>query len=217
MQSRASFMIFAILLIPLFTHAGPATAEWELGVFGGAAIPENDTLTIERQTMRLGVAEVEVLEMNESFKDSFSGGLRIGYWFQQVPWLGLSGGPSFFVPDGDLFVIPLTVQINARLPILPTPDYPQGRLKPYIAVGPALFVTLLNDEDSSLNLGFDGRLGLAFELPVATGARYRSTWFFEYRYTIHEFELTENIPNGSATSDGTIRAHHVLAGFSFRF
>ena len=33
------------------------------------------------------------------FEDSLTGGVRAGYWFDAVPWIGAAADVSYFAPD----------------------------------------------------------------------------------------------------------------------
>src|SRR4030095_15103061 len=39
-------------------------------------------------------------EFPTEYEDSVTGGVRGGYWFESLPWLGLAGDVSYFAPRG---------------------------------------------------------------------------------------------------------------------
>ena len=134
-------------------------------------------------------------------------GIRIGRWSAQHPWLGTGLDLSSFGADGrdgqgqavNADVIVLSWLLMARTSLLPSEEFPNGRLQPYLAVGPGLFHTKLSVDfspalrqrisDSALDFGWDIRTGIAWQ--------FRGVALFsEYRFTrvSPEYKETSGIP-----------------------
>jgi hypothetical protein len=93
-----------------------------------------------------------------AFETSPSFGGRIGYWFSRFP-IGLGLDIAYFRPDikkqstsvsgfgagtagldsARLEVTTVGFDLMARLPLLKSAEFPQGRLQPYVTAGPTLF------------------------------------------------------------------------------
>ena len=123
-------------------------------------------------------------------------GGRGGYWFDRGPrWLGVALDVSYFEPEysGSGNVAKLKIQTITvtplamfRLPLLETPEHPNGRLQPYVGVGPGIFHQKATVQfgsgagdisDEGFAVGVDVRAGVAYE--------FLPNWalFLEYRFT----------------------------------
>ena len=111
-----------------------------------------------------------------------AGGLKVGYFFDRIPYLGLEGEgsiasnnrprqqvtmkppvfpyPAFTEQQGNLIWI-MAFHIVGRYGFLPDKEVPFGRLQPYIGIGPAVGV-LYFQNDSAKNFGMDGEAGLRY-------------------------------------------------------
>jgi hypothetical protein len=107
------------------------------------------------------------------------GGLRIGYFFERFPWLGVAGDISYFIQAWgiqsayEIKSIPISALVMLRLPLLKTPEHPNGRAQPYLAIGPSLFISTAElatgwaflgtgyvHTDTSVDPALDARLGM---------------------------------------------------------
>jgi hypothetical protein len=107
------------------------------------------------------------------------GGLRIGYFFERFPWLGVAGDISYFIQAWgiqsayEIKSIPISALVMFRLPLLKTPEHPNGRAQPYLAIGPSLFISTAElatgwaflgtghvHTDTSVDPALDARLGM---------------------------------------------------------
>jgi opacity protein-like surface antigen len=173
------------------------------------------------------------VEFETKWKDSFGGGIRGGYWFKGgAKWLGLAGDISYFRPKEDIsgealeiHVIPLSLLLMFRAPLITSDKYPNGRLQPYVAAGPGFFVSVFSldldpmfDEEiteASFDVGPDVRGGVAFLASRHFG------FFVEYRFTRFEPKYDAEVDTfmGSAdfTAETQMETHHVAGGVTFRF
>lgn len=170
-------------------------------------------------------------EFETKWKDSFGGGIRGGYWFEgRAKWLGLAADISYFRPKEDIsgeaaeiHVIPLSLLLMFRAPLITSEKYPNGRLQPYVAAGPGFFISVFSldldpiDEEiteTSFDVGADVRGGIAFLVARGFG------FFAEYRFTYfdpkYDGEL-DTLGNADFTLDTQMEAHHVAVGVTFRF
>lgn len=209
---RFLFILIAVLLWS-GVSALPGSAGWFVDLYMGAARTSDNDATA---TVR-GVREAETV----NFALSPTGGLRAGYWFENLPWLGVAFDASVFKPEKYTLVAPLSGLIMLRYFLLPSDAVPDGELQPYVAVGPGVFVmrakSSLNStlpgtfSAASVDPGLDLRGGLAWQF------HKNIAMFGEYRFTHVYAKFQENTPAQSTTLDTNINTSHFLFGLSYRF
>lgn len=200
--------------------ARAASAEWFLDIFAGAAFTRSSDVTI---TNALGLNERFTLR-DVAFDTSPSFGGRMGYWFSGFP-IGLGLDVAYFRPDikqqstsvsgfgtgaaeldsARLDITTVGFDLMARLPLVKSTEFPQGRLQPYVTAGPTVFLS-----------NFEGTHNTSLGLKVGAGV----TWmlfrnfgvFGEYRFThVHpEFE------DSGVKLKTDLNTHHVLGGVTLR-
>jgi len=158
-----------------------------------------------------------VLIGESPYKDSFVVGGRVGYYFEAgAPWLGLALDVSYFKADIDVpngaqnDVVPTSLLLMVRAPLVATRDFPRGRLQPYVGMGPSVVYSRSKagaSSDTSVDIGFDFRLGLTWMVTRTIGL------FGEYRfsYVWPDYDL-----NGE-TVEPEFAVNHFAAGVTFRF
>ena len=155
-----------------------------------------------------------------NWDDSITAGARFGFWFESLDWIGLSLDGSFFRPDKDLTVYPVSLLLMLRLPLLRDESVPHGRLQPYVAAGPGLFISHLDGriaeigedvEAVSVDAGLDVRGGLTFMLTKNIGI------FGEYRFTHVKPDFGFDILDIDSKAKTTFDTHHAHGGLTFRF
>ena len=192
-----------------------ARAEGFIDVRLGAAMTESGTLEVGSggTSTRRRVA----------FDDSFSTGVRGGYWIDPLPWLGLALDASYFNPDEasgvaplDLHVVPLSALLMLRLPLLGDDVCPNGRIQPYGAIGPGLFLTIAEESSTdfvaaSADVGLDVRGGVNIQI-----LRWLAV-FAEYRYTRYEAGLDDDVLGIPVDFKVDFDTHHIGGGVGFHF
>lgn len=154
------------------------------------------------------------------YDSSFTAGGRVGGWFLKYFGVGLdvfhfNSDPKNSALEQSNWGVGL--DFMGRLPLLVNETMPNGRLQPYLTVGPAIFISTLDfpgfttEEGSSRSVGFKGGAGLKFLFTPNVGL------FGEYRYT--DFHSKDNLRNGPVTGEMTqhIGTHHFVGGFSIHF
>ncbi len=202
-----------ILLIPAFAHG-----EGFLDFAIGGAFTRNSDVTVSAGGSS-GTAAVE-------FDDSFASGVRGGYWFDGLPWLGVGGMVSYFEPDLRpagvsgfdslrFNVVPITALLMLRAPLLPSNAVPRGQLQPYLNVGPGAFLTATDDSryDTSVDVGVDVHAGATWMFSSRFGM------FGEYRFTHYDANLDGDHHHdwSDFSLESTLDTHHVMAGFAWHF
>lgn len=214
------FLIFVL-------GGGSASAEWFFDLYGGASIPTDPDVTVTRQG---GTRETA---RGHSDTVGTVGG-RGGYWFagQGLRWLGTALDISYFAPEfsrpggtGDfaklkLETLPVSWLAMFRLPLLDSPEYPNGRLQPYLGIGLAGFHQKATVQFRS-GAGDFSKEGYALGVDVRAGVAYEflPNWalFAEYRFT-HVTDSPEGRSNGQKTTvDIDLNTNHVLFGLGYRF
>jgi opacity protein-like surface antigen len=201
-------VVFAIVVL-----APVASAEWFGDAYLGPAVTPSSTLTF--------TAFGEEQKQNLGGRSSPSFGLRFGRWLDnmQWPWLGVALDVSYFRPAIDVQTVPISLLLMARYPLLKDEEFPIGRLQPYVALGPGLFISNVSGtlgfqeaDDTTRDIGLDVRVGAAYLIDGPWAA------FTEYRFTHFSpsFDV-KTFGGGTASSSTTFNTHHVVLGISYRF
>lgn len=150
---------------------------------------------------------------------------RVGMWFNDWGGFSLDGtllqsdeyGPN----NGVLSATPLLL---LRIRMLKSGSVPDGRLQPYLGIGPGLFLTdqktnFRRDinrriDTAQMAIGVDFRTGMRWQL----GSKLRL--FGEYRMTHYKTEASDKSKTASATSEygeGRLTTNQIMGGLSFTF
>jgi len=234
--TRVRTVIALVVTIAGLTVATPASAEWFVDLYLGGAFTEKHDVDTQ-------VPGGVVSALDVSFNNSFTGGLRGGYWLPfDVGPLNFGFGLDFshFAPnigrqstvfcrnvcvngvfdDLDLSVWVIGFDALLRAPLLKSPEFSNGRLQPYLRVGPALFVAHANDSfnfdpsnqsDSDTSVGFKLGTGVTWLFTKNIGV------FGEYRYMHLTPEFTFRDDGTTANVSTSINTHSLLVGVTFRF
>jgi hypothetical protein len=163
-------------------------------IYIGAAITTDAELTLD------GVVQEESLLCGAECSSTKSpvGGLRVGWFVGRFPWLGVSGDFSVFVQSWgiqsayEVTAIPISALLMFRAPLVRSPEHPNGRAQPYLAIGPSLVLstgklavgsaalgTARVDSDTSVDPGLDARVGIRLVASswISVILEYRATYF----------------------------------------
>src|SRR5262245_31286556 len=174
--SRCLGVAFAIAVLGLaLSTARPAAAEWFLDAYGGVSITDDADVEVRGRDTKASV---------EFDKEGMGGG-RLGFYLPGLRWLGFAVDVSYFAPSGQgstvetrLEVVPISALVMFRLPLFDSPQFPNGRLQPYIGGGPSLFLTSVKvdvagqregNTDWQAEFGGDARAGIAFMITPGFG------------------------------------------------
>ena len=199
----------------------PASAEWFTDLYLEGASTGKADVKVDSPTG-------ETTLKNIRFNRSSGYGVRIGYWLDFARYFGVSLDVSHFRPDTvpsslkrlDLYMTPMAFDLMLRWPLLPTDAVPQGRLQPYLTVGPAVALAEAKDTtnlmptdqyETDFPPGVQAAAGLVWQF-------YPHVAFFaEYRYTHFSPEFTFRTPPGSTRLRFELGTRYPLAGLSVRF
>jgi len=235
---RMRTLIALVVTLAGLAIAAPASAEWFVDLYLGGAFTEKHD--VDTQFVP-GGPQISTLDV--SFNNSFTGGLRGGYWlpFDVGPLnFGFGVDASHFAPninrqtrsfcaqfcvngtfqDLDLSVWVIGFDALLRAPLLKSAEFPHGQLQPYFRVGPAIFIA---DADDSNNFApanqsnSDTSIGVKLGVGVAWLFTKNIGVFTEYRYTHFSPEFTFNDGGARANVSTSVNTHYLLAGVTFRF
>lgn len=208
-SASASVGVLGLLLLVV----APASAEWFGDLWAGGSRTQSEDL-------KVSILDVTVTD-EVDYSNTFTVGLRVGYWFDSAPWLGLALDLSYFRPDPDVTVFPVSALLLLRVPLLTSEEFPSGRIQPYIGGGPAMFASSFAGDlgsdlggrtsDTSFDIGLDARAGITFLFTPDFGI------FFEYRMTRVSPEWNLRVLDMDATVKTDLNSHHVVGGITFRF
>jgi hypothetical protein len=191
-------------------------------IYIGAAVTSDATTRLD------GVLQEESLLCGAECSSTKSpvGGLRVGWFVGRFPWLGVSGDLSIFIQSWaiqspyNVQVIPISALLMFRAPLVRSPEHPNGRAQPYLAIGPSLMISTAKlteglaalgtariDSDTSVDPGLDARFGIRL---------IASSWIsviIEYRLTY--FKPTWQIQGRSV--DTTVRTNHFIIGLGIHY
>ena len=152
---RRLSLSLVILLVLAFAFMVPSMATEKLYTDSGLdfRIPENQELELHFSTL------YEDAGLNHSNdRSGISYDQQLGYWFEDVPWLGIASEAPLLQPDERNQEISIDADTNFDpLSGFLLLRYPRGQLQPFVGIGPTFFVSdLTNDTVDSLHHLFMG-------------------------------------------------------------
>lgn len=231
-MKRGTVLLAQLLAVGLVAlDASRVSGEPFLDLYGGVAQTESTRVTAAHRDCAVGFffafcsPETRAARRGR-FDTSPTYGVRGGYWFETIPWLGVAGDLSHFEAKDDdarFRLTPFSLLVMARLPLLATEEIPRGRLQPYLGLGPSIIVQEATvdfrpEVDRRVNVdsaevGLDVRAGLTWQFHRRVGL------FAEYRFTHVSIsgDNESDFPVGTERVDATLSTHHFLSGISIRF
>jgi len=217
-----SVTVFALMSVkPALTRA-----EYLMDLYLGAAITDDSEVRVDSYFPRESASE------RTSYDTSFTFGYRFGYWLDFFHYLGFAADLSYFQAESekvDFSIVPFSILLMLRWPLLMSNDYPHGKLQPYLGGGPSLiyydmtidFRPTVSEKVSewSFEDGWDFRAGLLWQFHRNFGI------FGEYRYTHYKIRYKDETeewilgfePRTRLKVETALDTHHFLTGISFRF
>jgi len=166
-------------------------------------------------------------------------GGKIGYWFDFFPLVGAeldiyAFSSDIFVPpqtsgtiritssfDFDLSVTAVSFNLMGRYPLLKSPDFPRGRIQPYIGIGPGLFITSIEDLGTDPNDNIGSKTLTFGGLQVIGGLKFfllkNLSLFAEYKFSHFTADLSGASANFSLGATQNIDASHFYGGVAYHF
>ena len=116
-------------------------------------IPKTTELELHFSTL---YEDAEPIYSDEACGNSYDE--QLGYWFEDIPWLGIAAEAPLLEPDDQNQEISLDADTNFDpLSGFILLRYPNGQFQPFLGIGPTLFVSdLRNDAIDSLRHIFMG-------------------------------------------------------------
>jgi opacity protein-like surface antigen len=207
MTSASKFIAAVVLAITcLALNGATASAEWLADVYAGGKLTTDHDVEIRDAAGRSTFQDVE-------FRTGLAYGLRVGRYFDAVPFVGLAvdyynfsadiGGRSFrrdgcslvggcaSRPDrvGRLAIdtMALSLDLLLRLPLFKTAEEPHGVLQPYVSAGVPVFLTTVTPRTTSKFRNHEDATEFSFGYKAAAGVSvrvYKNLHLFgEYRFT----------------------------------
>jgi len=172
------------------------------------------------------------------FDTGVVGGIKLGYFFKSVPYLGLEGESNVSpnnvsrqtrqvspaVLGSTQVTMPATSWLNwttalhlvGRVGFFKDSEVPFGRLQPYVGIGPAV-VCIYDPNDSAKNFALDAMGGLRFMMLKNLSA------FVEYKYN-HQFspeleahQVQANYFAGLGKASFSYDLHRVVFGMTYHW
>ena len=144
-----------ILMVSVFALMTPSLAAAELYTDSGLdlRIPENEDLELHFSTLH---EDSDLMYSDDASYNSYDE--QLGYWFEDIPWLGIASEAPLLRLDEKNQDISVDEDTNFDpLSSLLLLRYPNVRLQPFVGIGPTLFISdLRSDTVDSLRHIFMG-------------------------------------------------------------
>ena len=211
------------------------------GYLGAAFTPSQNLQYLDGVLLNQGKqgSAGRVTLYNNQFATSLTGGVKLGYFFHTIPYLGLEvesgvnnsyvnrrtlslsrtiqGATTGAVPNDFWINWATGLHIVGRYGFLPNPEVPFGRLQPYVGIGPCFSVEY-DELDSAKNFGIDVMAGLRYMITkhISAFVEYK----FNYQWAIEMESHPFYLPNGTegrgmATQD--YATHKVVMGLAYHW
>jgi opacity protein-like surface antigen len=194
-----------IALACVLPGASPASAEWIADIFVGSTFTKSDDVKVDSPAGRGTIRDV-------GFDTAVAGGIRVGKYFDGLPFLGVAvDGFRFspyiapqsaqfegcFVVGGcgtrqggtgsfDVTVTTISFDLMLRAPLFTTPELPRGRVQPYVAAGVPLVLTEVSPNNTRLfrNHASDTDVTIGYKAAAGVAIEVYNSLavFFEYRF-----------------------------------
>ncbi len=232
---------FALITLLVLTIIAPsaASAEWFIEPYAGAAFTRDTDVDVKATS---GAFTIDGEFSDVDLKDSFMAGIRTGYWFESLPYIGLALEAFYFRPDVKAQTVTFTGtgSITVGNEILVTPGNTQavlGEIDLY-AVGfaadfmlrlpmgggegeTALFqpyilggpAWILTIADNTVEPSIGLKAGGGLALMFSKNFGI----FAEYNFT--RFKPKGDVKSGNVTAEleAVITTHAIVGGISLRF
>jgi len=215
---RKAILLLLLIVFAVFIPTA-ASGEWFGDVYFGLHTSQADNMEIK-------INGTPIKTVDDSDTGQIFGG-RIGYWFEDVSWLGLAGDLNFSelnFGEIDIGVGSLSALVMARLKLKPSEKYPKGRIQPYIGVGPGFFYGGMSEfiaevppsgfvlEDTYFNMGLDARGGVTILIKESYGV------LVEYGFKSFSPSFSSVASGGGQISlEPTFNTHNLVIGMTFRW
>jgi Outer membrane protein beta-barrel domain len=236
MQQRRLGVIVALGLSLVWLTVGNVHAEPYVAAYGGISLASDKDFSLDFLVLQTGDLFTSQTSPTELDNSAIFGG-KIGYWLDVFPFVGLeldlyTFRPDFHVSDGpfdfDVSIVTIGFNFLGRYPLLKSPDFPRGRIQPYIGIGPGLFITTIDDQqpDPTLNIGSQ-TLSIG-GLQALAGAKFfifkNLSLFAEWKFTHHTsaisglgVDVPGNVFNFAFTGTQEFNVNHFYGGLAYHF
>lgn len=202
--------------LSLVAWALPAAAQWQIDFYMGAPFYRSEDIEVVGES---ATAPIIFGDLDDSGELAVGG--RGGYWFEIAGPIDIGtfvDASAVFgeVGHADFDFVPVSGLLLARMRLMESEQFPQGRLQPYLGGGPSVVWSTVDVglwDDTQVDIGGDVRAGLNFVLVDGLGI------FGEYRYTYFEPSYDSSIDglDESAKFDLKSSTHHLNFGLSWGF
>lgn len=225
-----TLVLMGVLTLELLTR--PAQAEWYVAGQGGGNFPDSlSTVNVLDPSTRFpsGVTSSELLLHN-----SVMYGAKVGYYFDQLPWLGIEMEAFHSTPHVKQQNVSLTSSDGSSLgsgaingqdlrvtnwaPVNIVVRYQKmGPLEPYAGIGLGVFFAHIHDARSGASASDNLKPGLNTQV----GLRWRITknlsLFGEWKYNHASLHFDHSTPTGAIGAESTYRTHIAAGGIGWHF
>ncbi len=220
--------------------------EFYVGGYMGASFAQSQNLKYENgAVLNNGITTLRVSPFtvsNNRFEPGVVGGLKFGYFFKSIPYLGLEGETNVApnrVRSQNLRVSPpvngsntitmtnqdwinwtTALHLVGRYGFFKDSEVPFGRLQPYVGIGPGL-VVMYDQQDAAKNFSIDVMVGIRYMMlkNVSVYVEYKYDHQFNAEMETHTFIVPPNFTGGAQGGTATLNydLHRVVLGVAYHF
>ena len=244
-RTRASrALMLAIVAVAALVTPSPAGAEWFTDLYLGLSITSKADVDFAATTPATFIPKTF---NDVTYENSVLWGARGGYWFggkdvvgvsealgDYAQYVGAALDLSYFRPRipsqtvvtnvgtrrlgfMDLWITTLTPELMIRFPVLRDEDYPQGRVQPYIAGGPTLYIAKLTDSAGNFGPRGDSSTTAGLGITIGPGLAFQiSEQFFAFG-EVRFLHAGPSFGFKGGDTDVPLNSHQILFGVSYRF
>lgn len=220
--------------------------EFYVGGYMGASFAQNQNLKYEtgavlNNGLNLFRAPPFTLSGNH-FEPGVVGGLKFGYFFKSIPYLGLEietnvapnrvrsqalpasprvfGNNPAIMTNQDWINWTMAGHIVGRYGFFKDSEVPFGRLQPYVGIGPGL-VCMYDQQDAAKNFSIDVMAGIRYMMlkNVSVYVEYKYDHQFDAEMETHTFIVPPNFTGGTqgGTAHLPMDLHRIVLGVAYHF
>ncbi|MCX5892598.1 MAG: outer membrane beta-barrel protein [Deltaproteobacteria bacterium] len=220
--------------------------EFYIGGYMGASFAQNQNLKYDNgAVLNNGLTTFNVPPFTLSgnrFQPGVVGGLKFGYFFKSIPYLGLEGetnvapnrvrsqtlaaSPRVFgnnpvtMTNQDWINWTSALHIVGRYGFFKDSEVPFGRLQPYVGIGPGL-VVMYDQQDAAKNFAIDVMAGIRYMMlkNVSAYVEYKYNHQFDAEMETHTFIVPPNFSGGAqgGTAHLPFDLHRIVFGVAYHF
>jgi opacity protein-like surface antigen len=237
---QQNLRVVITLMLSLLCWVPAVWAEPYIAAYAGYSLLSDTDLKADTVSVLQPIPfQVKGIRFSTEVDNSAIFGGKIGYWFDFFPLVGAEldiygFSPDIFSPpqtsgtirltksnDFDLGVTAVSINLMGRYPVLKSPDFPRGRIQPYIGIGPGLFITSIDDLEPDPRDNIGSKTLTFGGLQIIGGLKFfllkKLALFAEYKFSHFTADLSGASERFNLGATQNIDASHFYGGVAYHF